>query len=183
MLHRTPRVIASTDPCSAAGTLRELFESEESALLCYAFSLVGRRAVAEEIVQEVFLQLHIKWKTVEHPRAWLYRSVRNRVFNHMRDNRYEVTESISSATQNVSDTASPASVALHLEAIQTLYKSIASLGDSDRQLIQLKYFDGLKYREISEITGLSVGNVGYRLHHLLKDLAKKLHSLGMDGNP
>ena len=48
--------------------------------------------MAEEIVQEVFLQLHVRWKDVDSPRAWLYRSVRNKVFNYMRDNRRETVE-------------------------------------------------------------------------------------------
>ena len=61
-------------------------------MLRYAFSLIRRRAVAEEIVQEVFLQLHVRWKDVDSPRAWLYRSVRNKVFNYMRDNRRETVE-------------------------------------------------------------------------------------------
>ena len=156
-----------------------LFESEETPLLRYAFSLVRRRAVAEEIVQEVFLQLHVKWNDVESPRAWLYRSVRNKVFNYMRDNRRETieTEGLSSK----SDT--PDGVLSKLEAIQVLHETIDSLHESDRELVQLKFFDGLKYREISELTGLSVGNVGYRLHHILKELAGKLHPLGMDVNP
>ena len=60
---------------------------------------------------------------------------------------------------------------------------IDSLHEADRELVQLKFFDGLKYREISERTGLSVGNVGYRLHHILKELAGKLQPLGTDVNP
>ena len=83
MLYRTPRDIPSNDKCPDQETLRSLFESEETPLLRYAFSLVRRRAVAEEIVQDAFLQLHIKWKDVGSPRAWLYRTVRNKVFNYM----------------------------------------------------------------------------------------------------
>ena len=90
MLTPTPRV----NPAGAEGvsdlTLRALFDREETPLLRYAFSLIGRREVAEEIVQEVFLQLHIRWNEVESPRAWLFRSVRNRVYNHIRDNRREL---------------------------------------------------------------------------------------------
>jgi DNA-directed RNA polymerase specialized sigma24 family protein len=54
-------------------TLQSLFESEEtaSAALC-VFAGAGRRAVAEEIVQEVFLQLHKHWDDVDCPKAWLY---------------------------------------------------------------------------------------------------------------
>lgn len=50
----------------------QLFDQEETALLRYAFSYVGRHEVAEEIVQEVFLQLHTRWDEVETPRAWLF---------------------------------------------------------------------------------------------------------------
>ena len=47
-------------------------------------------------------------------------------------------------------------------------------------LVTLKYFEGLKYREISVETGLSISNVGYRLHHILRELAGKLRPLGID---
>ena len=73
-------------------TVRTLFDSEESNLLRFAFSLTGRRAVAEEIVQEVFLQLHTKWSEVKEPRAWLFRSVRNRAFHYLRKSRRETLE-------------------------------------------------------------------------------------------
>ncbi len=44
----------------------------------------------------------------------------------------------------------------------------------------LKYQENLKYDQISQRTGLSVGNVGYKLHHLLKALADNLRRLGID---
>ena len=58
----------------------------------------------------------------------------------------------------------------------------AEVPAEDRELIQLKYLDNLKYQEISRRTGLSVGNVGYRLHHLLKTLADDLRRSGIDGS-
>jgi RNA polymerase sigma-70 factor (ECF subfamily) len=48
-----------------------------------------------------------------------------------------------------------------------------------RELIQLKFRDGLSYREISERTGLTVGHVGYLLHHALKALASDLANTGI----
>ena len=60
MLKSTPRVNQSGANGAGEITLRDLFDREETPLLRYAFSLVGRRAVAEEIVQDVFLQLHEK---------------------------------------------------------------------------------------------------------------------------
>src|SRR6266487_2340706 len=65
--------------------LAAIFESEESGLLRFAMGLVGRRSVAEELVQETFLRLHQVWSEVENPKAWLYRSLRNLALNHLRD--------------------------------------------------------------------------------------------------
>ena len=58
---------------------------------------------------------------------------------------------------------------------------VSQLDETDRQLVKLKYFEDLKYRDISAQTGLSISNVGYRLHHILKELAGKLRPLGIDG--
>ena len=70
-------------------TLIALFEAEESALVRFAFGIVGRRAVAEEMVQEGFFRLHRHWQEVENPKAWLYRAVRNLSLTHLRDHSRE----------------------------------------------------------------------------------------------
>src|ERR1044072_9114814 len=57
--------------------LAVLLEFEESGLLRFALGLVGRRSVAEELVQETFLRLHQVWGEVQNPRGWLHRSRRN----------------------------------------------------------------------------------------------------------
>ena len=162
-------------------TLLALFEVEETPLLRYAFSLTGRRAIAEEIVQEVFLQLHSNWEGVENPRALLFRSVRNRAFNHHRDGRHEVewTEATMSGAASEEDT--PEEVLQRMESAGFLRLLLAELEEADRRLVQLKYFENLRYREIAERTEMSIGNVGYRLHHILKQLADKLRHLGIDG--
>ncbi|MBK8474846.1 MAG: RNA polymerase sigma factor [Opitutaceae bacterium] len=160
-------------------TLAALFESEESGLLRYALGLVGRRPVAEELVQEAFLRLHHAWDEVENPRAWLYRSLRNLALNHLRDHplETELTEETGSAD------ARPAPEQLGRdEAIGTVRLLLAELPEADRRLIRLKYHDDLKYQDISRHTGLSVGNVGYRLHHLLKTLADELRRVGIEGS-
>lgn len=167
-------------------SLLQLFEAEETPLLRYTFSLVGRRAIAEEIVQETFLQLHTHWDTVDNPVAWLYRSARNRSFNFHRDTKREVltdeAETRSSFHSGLSEASETPEEVLHrMEAAGFLRLLVSELEEADRQLIDLKYFQDLKYKEISEKTGLSIGNVGYRLHHVLKQLADKLQQLGIDG--
>ena len=182
MLKPTPRVNQSGAQGVSELTLRTLFDTEETPLLRFAFSLTGRRAVAEEIVQEVFLQLHAHWDDVDSPRAWLYRSVRNRAYNYIRDNKREILNSDDREVQppNAED-ETPEAMLLRMEATGALRQIVEELDETDRQLVKLKYFEDLKYREISARTGLSISNVGYRLHHILKELAGKLRPLGIDG--
>ena len=182
MLKPTPRVKQSGAQGVSKLTLQTLFDTEETPLLRYAFSLIGRRAVAEEIVQEVFLQLHMQWDDVDSPRAWLFRSVRNRAFNHIRDNKREILNSDNREVQSPNaEDETPEAMLLRMEAIAALRQIVAELDETDRQLVKLKYFEDLKYRDISAQTGLSISNVGYRLHHILKELAGKLRPLGIDG--
>lgn len=182
MLKPTQSLNESGAASVAKVTLQSLFDSEETGLLHYSFSIVGRRAVAEEIVQDVFLQLHSQWDDVECPKAWLYRSVRNRSYNHNRDSKREVLNDDSEVTSFRTEGLSCEAIQSHDEAIVALRASIAELDESDRQLVKLKYFTGLKYREISDESGLKIGNVGYRLHHILKELAARLRQLGFDEN-
>lgn len=160
-------------------TIVALFETEESALLGFATGLVGRRSVAEELVQEAFLRLHEIWQEVENPRAWIYRSVRNLALNHLRDHRRELPEEYGEKP----GTETPPDEALgRLEALGMVRMLVAEMPEEERELIRLKYHDDLKYHEISQRTGLSVGNVGYKLHHLLKNLAKALRQAGVEGS-
>jgi RNA polymerase sigma-70 factor (ECF subfamily) len=164
---------------SDRANLAALFSSEESGLLRFAIGLVGRRSVAEELVQEVFLRLHQVWGEVENPKAWLYRSLRNLALNYLRDRPKEaqLPEEIVAGDERL-----PTELLGRNEAVGTVRLCLAEMSPEDRNLIRLKYHDNLKYREISRRTGLSVGNVGYRLHHLLKGLADNLRHAGIEGS-
>ncbi len=181
MLKPTPRVVRASETGVNPITFGSLFDSEESRLLRYAFSLTGRRAVAEEIVQEVFLQLHAQWEDVNCPKAWLTISVRNRSYSYVRDHKREVLSG-SDCDSVVAQSAdeSPEVNFMRLEASGALRQLLGELNEQDQKLVKLKYFEGLKYGEISLRTGLTISNVGYRLHHILKDLARKLRPLGID---
>jgi RNA polymerase sigma-70 factor (ECF subfamily) len=159
-------------------TLRQVFDAEESPLLRYAHGLVGQRETAEDLVQDAFLKLHAHWDQVTHPRAWLFRCTRNLALSHLRDHRRETPMEPNREWE--SNTPDPEHTLGKLEAIGTLQLLVAELQEDDRNLIALKYQEGLKYDQISQRTGLSVSNVGYKLHHALKHLADSLRRLGVE---
>ena len=165
-------------PMEQKPTLRQVFDAEESSLLRYAHGLLGQRETAEDIVQDAFLKLHAHWEEVTHPRAWLFRCTRNLAFSHLRDHKRETP--MEPDREWESSTPGPEQTLGKLEAIGTLQLLVAELHEDDRALISLKYHDGLKYDQISQRTGLSVGNVGYKLHHALRNLADSLRRLGVE---
>ena len=177
---RTPVIPTrlSQPPMEEKPTLRQVFDAEESVLLRYAHGLLGQRETAEDIVQDAFLKLHAHWEEVTHPRAWLFRCTRNLALSHIRDHKRETPMDTGREWESASP--DPEQALGKLEAIGTLQLLIAELHEDDRALISLKYHDGLKYDQISQRTGLSVGNVGYKLHHALKNLADSLRRLGVE---
>jgi RNA polymerase sigma factor (sigma-70 family) len=162
-------------------SLAALFEAEEGPLLYFALGLVGRRAVAEDLVQEAFLRLHPLWAEVENPRAWLYRCLRNLALNHLRDHRREtgldeVAEPLAAEIPPVGEEFG------RMEAVGVVRMLLAELPAAERDLVRLKYNENLKYQEISRRTGESIGTVGYKLHHVLKGLADALRHAGIEGS-
>lgn len=164
-------------------SLERLFEDEESPLLGFAYGFVRRREIAEDLVQEAFLRLHRHWAEVENPRAWIYRATRNLCLTWIRDHKRE-TPMEEDQLQNTADhdSAPPDNALVQLEARGTLRALLADLDEADRELVRLKYAEGLRYTEIAEQTGLSVSNVGYKLHHILRGLAGSLRQSGISNS-
>lgn len=161
------------------GSIEDLFYAEETALLHYAYRLVRRKEVAEELVQEAFLRAHQHWSSVEQPKPWLYRAVRNLALNYLRKHK---RESLSEGETNVAFEELPDKQANQLETASKLRSLMSELDEVDRELIRLKYEEDLSYAGIAEKLNLSIGNVGYRLHHVLKALAASLKKAGVEGS-
>ncbi len=70
----------------------------------------------------------------------------------------------------------PAKAAERQEDASHASAMLNRLPEKQQEVIRLKIEHGLKYRQISEVTGLSVSNVGYLLHQGLQTLRRQLAS-------
>lgn len=163
--------------------VESVFNALESPLLSYALRLTGDLNTAEDIVQEAFMRLHTQFETVEDPRRWLYRSVHNLALNHQRDNRKIVPLQENppggAAPEELDPQPLPDQQIARWEGIGLVRLALDNLDAKTRELIRLKFEEDLSYKDISARTGLSVGNVGYLLHHALKAIGDELTRNGI----
>lgn len=167
------------------GSVEEAFLSLEAPLLAYALRLLKEAAMAQDIVQEAFVRLHAEYESVRDPRRWLYRTVHNLAINQQRRDSKVVPlhppgeDSTASDTDVVDPGLLPDEQITRLENIGLVRLSLDTLDERSRELIRLKFMEGLSYKEMGERTGLSVGNIGYLLHHALKDIEAELTRSGV----
>lgn len=133
-------------------------------------------ADAADLEQELLLQLWLslpRFSGKAQPSTWIYRVCLNTALTFARgaarrDRR--LTHDVDH-TQIAADAASPAERAAERQQLERLYAAIRAMPASDRALVLL-LLDGLPYREIAEITGLTENHVGVALTRARKRLAE-----------
>lgn len=131
-----------------------------------------------DLFQEMALQL---WRSLPAfreqaaPATWVYRVCLNTAMTWRRDTGRQRRDLVPGANleEMSAPTASPAASAGERELLAQLYGAIQTLPDFDRALVLLA-LDGLAYREMAEITGLTENHVGVALTRARQRLATRL---------
>lgn len=163
--------------------LTEWFEKLEKPLMIYAYQIVHDREEAEDLVQEVFLRFSRQKNEILKPQAWLYKTLRNLSISFLRKNNrlQRTTDEDQMDFLHTMNQSAQNCLVLNLEkneAIDRVKHSISLLPKDSERIIQLKFNQHKSYHEIAQETGLSESNVGYRLHHIIKDLSEELKEEG-----
>ena len=152
--------------------IRETLDSHEGPLLRYAYRLCNDLETARDAVQDTFMKLcrEDRGKVENHLVKWLFTVCRNRVFEiHRKEKRMTALSDIELQKAEAQD-ESPASNAVLTDDKNTLKSLMKNLTEREQEVLRLKFQSGLSYKEISEITDLSVTNVGFILHKTIKEL-------------
>ena len=167
---------------------RELLEAHRDRVYNITYRMLGNRAEAEDVAQEVFITV---FKTIETFReeskfsTWLYRVTVNHCKNRIkylarrhdrdRDELDETTHGINGTSVNEMPRTVAPDKALHGAQMESLLQeAIANLDDEHRVVVVLRDVEDLSIEEICEITGLPDGTVKSRLHRARLALRKKL---------
>ena len=148
---------------------RHLVEKYQRQAISHATAILGSREDALDAAQEAFIDAFKALKQFDNSRPfypWFYVLLRNRCFKLAA--RKRETESIDETV-----IVAPNSTA-QSERILALENALRSLDMEDREIVTLKYFDGLSYNELAARLQIPKGTVMSRLFHARKKLQAKL---------
>lgn len=132
---------------------------------------------SNDILQDVFLKA---WTNLENFRGesklstWLYRIAINESITFINKKRTQNNISIDEDDSFLINTLESDTYFDGDDAQKQLQKAILTLPDKQRLVFQMKYFEEMKYDEMSEIFGTSVGALKASYHHAVKKVEKFL---------
>jgi RNA polymerase sigma-70 factor (ECF subfamily) len=151
-----------------------IFRAYYARLVSFACTNLGSQALAEEMVQEVFLQIWMRrerWVVERSLAAYLFRCVRNRILNARRSLRLESAYAADLGWQTEADPSASSDEQLHEAEIgAALAHAIAMLPGRPRQVFLLSRRQGLSYAEIADVLGIALKTVEMQMARALAQL-------------
>jgi RNA polymerase sigma factor (sigma-70 family) len=141
----------------------------QGGLLRFASTLVGA-AAAFDVVQDSFLELCTADRSqVEgHLAAWLFTVCRNRAISVRRKTARLRPEE--EAGVDVAAESEPGRSIERKDEARLVVAAMEGLTERDREVVALRFAADLSYKEIAEVTGLTVSHVGVILHQAIKSV-------------
>ncbi len=162
---------------------RDLVARYATPAVNFVFRFVRDRALAEDLSQEGFLRVFQRLHTYDPGRkfsSWFFQVLRNVTIDYLRVNRL-ATSSLDELAEAgyegaVADrtVSSPEHLAGQAGLARAMEGALARIRPEYREVVVLRYQEGLTHPEIAEILGLPSGTVKTYLHRARKELATML---------
>jgi RNA polymerase sigma-70 factor (ECF subfamily) len=156
----------------------ELFEQFRTPLLRYLLTLGLNFQDAEEVNQEIFLALfqHLKkGKRGDNLRGWIFRVAHNLALKQFRSTKSKIERASvpidEVQTEFVSPAATPEQMLQQEHSKRRIESVIGALREQDRRCLYLRA-EGLRYREIADTLGISLGSVAKSLERAIGKLSR-----------
>lgn len=166
---------------------RELVGRYATPSINFIYRYVHDRALAEDLAQEGFLRVYQRLDTYDASRkfsSWFFQVLRNITIDYLRVNRLP-TSSLDELEQEGrptkaidAESVSPEDAAQQTELAGAMNTALARLRPEYREVVVLRYQEGLTQPEIADALGLPTGTVKTYLHRARKELAEILSKSG-----
>lgn len=162
----------TSSPPNREKFIEQALTDYESPLIGYASTILNDIDRARDVVQDTFIRLCQQEipKVESNLKSWLFTVCRNRALDVLRkDKRTQPLEDI--RWKKVAGPGlQPDEEADHQEKQIRLLGYLERLSANQREVIILKFQQGLSYQDIHKVTGLTPGNIGFLIHTGLKRL-------------
>ncbi|MGH9232386.1 MAG: SigE family RNA polymerase sigma factor [Acidimicrobiales bacterium] len=155
--------------------LATLHREHYTSLVRLAALVVGDRGVAEQLAQDAFVKLHLRWgglRRLDRAPAYLRSTVLNGARSHLRrrkvSDRYDARRTVEPAF------ATPESSALGRAERDRVIEALRRLPERQREAVVLRFYLDLPEADIAAAMGVSAGSVKSHLHRGLASLAAHL---------
>ena len=147
-------------------------DSLYDAIRRYAARLLSDSEVGKDIAQEVFLRLEQQRDSIVNPQVWAYKTARNLVIDHYRKSGR--TEQLTDDLPADATRFDPVILTEKKEILTMIQQKINDLSQRHREVLRLKFQEGLKYAEIAEVLGETITTVAWLLHEAIAMLRKEM---------
>ena len=168
---------AFADPARARAAFNQLVRKYQQPLYRIIRRIVIDHDETDDLLQEAFVKI---WRHLGSFRqdaklsTWLYRIATNEALSHLRKKRQRYFLPIGDVEGELSQKLD-ASLAPEADEIQRrLQQAIIRLPERQRVVFQLRYFDEMKYEDMAEVLGVTVGALKASYHHATQKLEKYL---------
>ena len=149
-----------------------IFEQLRLPVYRYLLGVLRSPAEAEEITQEAFVRLLEEvqaGRRVREVRTWIFRVARNLAMDLYRQPMKYVTERLADRAAGGRD---PEQLAIEQERMRRHEQALARLSSQEHQCLELR-LEGLRYREIAAVLGISISSVATFLTRALTKLTER----------
>lgn len=160
-------------------TIKRLFIEYYSRLVDFVMYMMGDLDMAENCVQDVFLNLLLRKKNISIEsdiKVYLYSATKKNCLRYLRDLKIKQKYIVRNVeVKNVQET--PKDEINQGEILQAIKEAIQDLPTKTRTVFSMKKLDGLTYSEIARVQGISIKTVETHMGRALKIMRKKLSYL------
>lgn len=157
----------------------------QTPLLRYTGRIVGHAEDAQDVVQDTFLRYyrrvsHRGKSSVKMLSTWLFRVAHNLALDVLRKRQREGKARAAVKDRPVGEgEIATVSKMIRQAACEKAMAELQKLPENLREVLLLKIIQDMTLRDIARVTGLSFGNVAYRINQGLKEIAERLKDAGV----
>jgi RNA polymerase sigma-70 factor (ECF subfamily) len=144
-----------------------LVNKYEIMVLRFIYNMIKDKEAAEDITQEVFITVYNKLYLYDKSHKfsnWLLQISKNKCIDYIRKYKRVYESNIEDIPNVVSKEMSPEQVAEFKETKENIEAYLGSLNEVDRQILSIRYSQGLTFYDISEILEMTESNVKRRYY-------------------